>query len=99
MLKVYKLIASIIEPICPCFVSHYPTEQEKVYPYAEIKCPNVLPNNSFSDNNLLQIDIWDNKDTDTREIEGIADAINKALYPYHLNNIDIDIAIYYVFFE
>ena len=89
MLEVYTLIASIIEPICPCFVDHYPTDQNgettKVYPYCEIKFPNILPNNTFSDNNLLQIDIWDDKDTDIREIEGIADAIHKALNFYNVN--------------
>lgn len=91
MLDVYAIIANIIEPICPCWVGHYPTDQNgesnKVYPYAEIKFPNILPNNTFSDNNLLEIDIWDNKDTDIREIEGISDSIHKEL---NFFNVDTD---------
>jgi len=82
MLEVYALINSKIESIINTFVGHYPTDQEgvaKVYPYAEIKFPNILPNNSFSDNNLLTIDIWDDKDTDITEIEGLTDAIHKSL--------------------
>jgi hypothetical protein len=83
MLKVYELLSGIIEPICPCFVGHYPTEEKKVYPYVEIKFPTSIPNNSFSDNNLLQVDIWDDNDTDIREIEYITDLIHKALNRYH----------------
>lgn len=79
MLKLYALLSSIIDPICPSFADHYPEDEDKVYPYAEIKFPSVVPNNSFSDNNLLEIDIWDDKGTDIREIEGITDAIHAAL--------------------
>lgn len=101
MLEVYTLLSSIINPLCECYVGHYPTEQLdikgqpilKVYPYCEIKFPNILPNNSFSDNNLLQIDIWDNKDTDIREIEGISDAIHKALNFYNTNTDTFQMSI------
>ena len=86
MLELYGLLSNIIEPICPCFVGHYPTEEEKVYPYVEIKFPTAVPNNSFSDNNLLEVDIWDNKDTDIRDIEAITDNIHKALNKYHYIN-------------
>lgn len=79
MIALYKLISSIIEPICPCFADHYPEKEEKVYPYVEIKFPNSVPNNSFSDNNLLEVDIWDDKATDIREIETIVDTISKKL--------------------
>ncbi len=79
MLELYGLLAGIIDPICPSFADHWSEDQEKVYPYVEIKIPNALPNNSFSDNNLLEVDIWDDKATDIREIEGITDAIHKAL--------------------
>lgn len=91
MLDVYTMLSNIIEPIVPCFVGHYPTDQDgedkKVYPFAEIKFPNILPNNTFSDNNLLEIDIWDNKDSDPTEIESIADLIHKKLNFY---NVDTD---------
>jgi len=89
MLDVYTLLASIIEPIVPCWINHYPTFQEgqtvKIYPYAEIKFPTIIPNNTFIDNNLLEIDIWDNKDTDITEIETISDAIHKELNFYNVN--------------
>ena len=83
MLELYTLLSNIIEPICTCFIGHYPTELTKIYPYVEIKTPTSIPNNSFSDNNLLSIQVWNDKDTDIREIEGITDAIHKALNRFH----------------
>ena len=83
MLNLYSLLSGIIEPIVPCFVGHFPTTETKVYPFCEISFPNSLPNNSFSDTNLLSVTIWDNKDTDINEIEGITDAIHKALNRFH----------------
>ena len=93
MLELYKLLASIIDPICPSFADHFPEDAEKVYPYAEIKFPNALPNNSFSDNNLLEVDIWDDKGTDIREIEGIADAIHTALNRLQYNDAIMNVSI------
>jgi len=83
MLALYKLLSGIIDPICPCFVIHYPTKIKKVYPYVEIRFPTSIPNNSFSDNNLLEVDIWDNKDTDIRGIESITDLIHDELNSLH----------------
>jgi len=86
MLELYKLLSGIIDPICPSFADHYPEdveEADKDYPYVELKFPSALPNNSFSDNNLLEVDIWDDKGTDIREIEGIADVIHAALNRLH----------------
>lgn len=93
MLELYELLSGIIDPICPSFADHYPEDETKVYPYAEIKFPNALPNNSFSDNNLLEIDIWDDKGTDIREIEGIADAIHKALNRLQYNDAAMYVSI------
>lgn len=96
MLELYKILSNIIEPICTCYVDHYPTDQDgasKVYPYVEINFPNSLPNNSFSDNNLLEIDIWDNKDTDIREIEVITDAIHKELNRFHYIDATMQVSI------
>jgi hypothetical protein len=93
MLNIYTLLAGIIEPICPCYVDHFNEDEEKVFPYVEIKLPNILPNNSFSDNNLLEVDIWDDKATDIREIEGITDAIHKALNRLQYNDIAINVSI------
>jgi hypothetical protein len=93
MLNLYTLINSLIEPICPCFVDHYPEDEAKVFPYAEIQFPNSLPNNTFSDNNLLSITIWDDKSTDITEIEGIADAIHKALNRLQYNDMTMYVSI------
>jgi len=93
MLKLYALINSLVESICPCFVDHYPEDEEKVYPYAEIRFPNVLPNNSFSDNNLLEIDIWSDKGTDINGIEGIADSVNLALNRLQYNDASMYVSI------
>lgn len=93
MLEVYTLLSGIIEPICTCFVGHYPTEKKKVYPYVEINFPNAIPNNSFSDNNLLEVNIWDDKDTDIREIEGITDNIHKALNRLQYNDLKMNVSI------
>jgi len=93
MLNIYTLLAGIIEPICPCYVDHFNEDAVKVFPYVEIKLPNILPNNSFSDNNLLEVDIWDDKGTDIREIEGITDAIHTALNRLQYNDAVMNVSI------
>lgn len=93
MLELYTLIYNIVNPLCPCFADHYPEEDKKVFPYAEIKFPNALPNNTFSDNNILEIDIWDNKGTDITEIEGITDTIHKALNRLQYNDTKMNVSI------
>ena len=93
MLNIYTLLSSLIDPICPCFVDHFPEDETKVFPYVEIKFPNVLPNNSFSDKSLLEVDVWDDKATDIREIEGITDAIHKALNRLQYNNAVMNVSI------
>lgn len=92
MIDLYALLSGIIEPICPCFVQHYPTTLKKVYPYVEIN-ETISPNNQFSDVYITQIDIWDNKDTDITEIESISDAIHAALNYYNTVNSTIGISI------
>jgi hypothetical protein len=93
MLNIYTLLSSLIDPICPCFVDHFPEDETKVFPYVEINFINILPNNSYSDNNLLEVDIWDDKGTDIREIEGIADAIHKALNRLQYNDANMNVSI------
>ena len=93
MLKLYALLSNLIEPIAPCYVDHYPELEAKEYPYAEIHFPNVLPNNTFSDNNLLEVDIWDDKATDIREIEGITTAIHAALNRLQYNDAVMNVSI------
>jgi hypothetical protein len=93
MLELYTLIYNIIDPICTVFADHYPETETKVYPYAEIKFPNVLLNNEFSDKNLLEVDIWDDKGTDITEIEGIADAIHAALNRLQYNDAAMNVSI------
>lgn len=94
MLELYELINSNIESICSCYADHYPEDLEKAYPYAEISFPNISPNNTFSNLNLLQIDIWDDKSTDIREIEGIADEIDKRIKKLQINNDTMQVCIY-----
>jgi len=97
MLELYTLINSKIESFINAFVDHYPTDQEgaaKIYPYAEINFPNSIPNNSFSDNDSLTIDIWDNKDTDIRDIEGLTDMIHKAVNKTQYNDSVMNVSIY-----
>lgn len=93
MLELYTLIYNIVNPICPAFADHYPEGGKKVYPYAEIKLPNVIPNNSFSDNNLLEIDIWDNKGTDINEIESITNTIHAVLNRLQYNDSIMNVSI------
>ena len=93
MLDLYTLIYNIINPICPAFADHYPEEETKIYPYVEIKFPNALPNNTFSDNNLLEVDIWDDKGADIREIETITDSIHEALNRLQYNDMAMNVSI------
>ncbi|MBU3176091.1 hypothetical protein KPL47_06880 [Clostridium estertheticum] len=93
MVALYEILSNIIETICPCFVDHYPTTLDKVYPYVEISFPNVTPNNSFSDNNLLEVSIWHNLDTDIRAIETITDTIHKLLNKTHYLTSNMHVSI------
>lgn len=96
MLEIYKLISDVVEPICTSYADHYPEDTEnakRIYPYTEIKCPNTIPNNSYSDNILLELDIWDNKGTDITEIEGITDTIHQALNRLQYNGVNMNVSI------
>lgn len=101
MMDVYTLLYNMINPICECYVGHYPTMQlddngnqvPKVYPFAEINFPNISTNNSFSDNNLLEVDIWNNLDTDIRIIESLTDQIHLVLNRFHYIDADMQVSI------
>lgn len=93
MTNLYTLINDQIEHICDTFVDHYPEEEDKIYPYTEIKFTNIVPNNSFSDNNLLEINIYNDKGTDIRDIEGLTDAINLALNRFQYNDSEMNVSI------
>jgi hypothetical protein len=95
-MDVYTLIYNKIASIIDTFVGHYPTLQDgeaKVYPYAEINFPDISPNNSYSDKNQMTIDIWDNKDTDIVEIEGLTDAIHKVLNRLQYNDSTMNVSV------
>jgi len=92
MLKLYALLANIIEPICPCFVDHYPETETMRYPYVAIKA-STIPNNSFSDNNLLEVDVWSDNGPDITECETITAAIHKELNRLQVNNADFNLSI------
>lgn len=93
MMELSTLIYNQINPICNCFVDHYPENENKIFPYVEFKFPNILSNNSFSDKPLLEIDIWDDKGTDVREIENITDLIHKALNRLQYNDSVMNVSI------
>jgi hypothetical protein len=93
MLELFNLIYDIVNPICACFADHYPEDETKVFPYAEVIFPNVLINNEFSDKPQLKINIWDNKETDITEIEGLADCIHQALNRYQYNDAVMNVSI------
>lgn len=93
MLELYTLLSNIIDPICPSFADHYPEDETKVYPYVEIKFPNALPNNTFSDSNLLSINVWHNLGTDIKAIEVITDNIHKALNRLQYNDTFMNVSI------
>lgn len=84
--EIYDTICDLINPIVPTYADTYPPTEEKQYPYATITFPTITGNNEYSDNNLLQIDIWNNKSGDIREIEGIVDSIFKVLYKRIIND-------------
>jgi len=79
MLEVYKILYDLVNPLCPCYVDHYPDTEEKIYPYCEIKFPNVVDNNSNSDNYFLELNVFDNKAQDIRNIENLTDSIHNLL--------------------
>jgi len=93
MINLYTLINSQIENICSCFVDHYPEDEDKVYPYVEIKFPNILPHNSYWENVLMEIEVWDNKGTDIREIEGLVDLIDSKLKNLRYNDSFFNVSI------
>ena len=55
--------------------------------------PTFLPNNSYSDNNQLEINILDDKATDIREIEHITDAIHLVLNRLQYNDSKLQVSI------
>ena len=84
MLDLYDEMFSLINPIVTSYSDHYPTDKEaedghKIYPYAEFSFPNTMPNNEWSNNFLLSVDVWDNKSGIVKEIETLTDSIYQAL--------------------
>lgn len=94
MLELYKVIEEELKPIVTAYAEHYPTTLEKVYPYVEYTLPYSNPNNTYSDNHLLYVDIWDNKSGSVVEIENITDKIEKALNRLQINNETMQVCIY-----
>ena len=96
MLQLYALLSNMIQPTVETYVGHYPTLQDgenKVYPYAEILVNNAVPNNEYSDNDLLSINVYDNMDTDINRIESISTTILNLLkkFKYIDNNMQVSI--------
>lgn len=99
MLNLYDVIYAQISSITDVYADQYPVdklaqEENIVYPYATFSFPNVLINNEWSDNNIMYIDIWDNKSGQVEEIETITDSIYKALNRVKIMTEDMFIQIY-----
>lgn len=94
MLDLYSQINNVLNPICITYADHYPATLTKVYPYIEFSFQYAMPNNTYSDNNLLYVDIWDNKSGSVVEIETLADKVEKALNRLQINNDKMQICIY-----
>jgi hypothetical protein len=95
MLDLYKLIYNKINSICNSFADHFPESENKIYPYVEIKFPNITPSQSkLGDLNLLEIDIWDDKSTDITEIETIVTNIDKQLNKLQFIDDNLQVSIY-----
>lgn len=77
--EIYGFLNKQINPICPAYNDHYPEKDKKVFPYVEIKLPNINQANEYADNNQFELDVWDDKGVNINEIEGIADSINKKI--------------------
>ena len=93
MLDLYSLIYNTLNPICKTYADHYPTTLPKVYPYIEFSFQYAMPNNTYSDNNLLYVDIWDNKSGSIVGIETITDNVEKALNRLQVNNDKLQVCI------
>lgn len=88
MLNLYDYILEQIQPVCTCYSDNYPVDKEaeeghKVYPYAVLSMNSSIPNNEYSNNNLIYIDIWSNQHGIT-EVEILTDNIYKKI-----NNLKI----------
>ena len=94
MQELYDKIGELIGPIVTAYPEAYPTTLKKVYPYAEYKFPYETPNNTYSDNHLLYVDIWDNKSGSAIEIEDITDKIETALNRLQINTDTMQLCIY-----
>lgn len=98
MLNLYDYIIEEINPICECYSDEYPQDKEvaegkKVYPYATILMYTGIPNNEYSDDNLIYIDIWSNQHGIT-EVETLTDAIYNKLNKLKIMKDDMFIQIF-----
>ena len=84
MLNMYDYLIEQIDPIVTCYSDEYPQDKEsaengaKVYPYATVLMYSAIPNNEYSNNNLVYIDVWSNK-RGIEEVETLTDAIYNKL--------------------
>jgi hypothetical protein len=98
MLDLYKTILPIINPILTCYSDNYPVDKEaqdghKIYPYCTIRFPNTIPNNEYSNNISLVIDVWSNVNG-VQEVEIYADSIYNALNNQKIMTENMFIQIY-----
>lgn len=90
MLEIYKLISSQLSTLnIPVFADLYPLElaDNKIFPYIIFNFPSTL-NKNYSDLNLMEIDIWDNK-TSIVEIETIAKQVDDIFKRLKVNDVNM----------
>jgi hypothetical protein len=98
MLNLYDYMIEEINPICECYSDEYPQDKEaaegkKVYPYATILMYTGIPNNEYSNNNLIYIDIWSNQHGIT-EVETLTDDIYNKLNKLKIMKDDMYLQIF-----
>jgi hypothetical protein len=98
MLNLYDYLIEQIDPIVTCYSDEYPSDKEseegsKVYPYATVSFPFIIPNNEWSNNNLAYIDIWSNQHGIT-EVETLTDAIYNKLNKLKIMKDDMYLQIF-----
>lgn len=97
MLNLYDYILEQIQPICTCYSDDYPVDKEaaegrKQYPYIVLSMNSSIPNNEYSNNNLIYVDIWSNQHG-IEEVETLTDQIYKQLNSLKIMKDDMFIQI------
>jgi hypothetical protein len=77
LLKVYELINTILSDLGIEVYNEY-IPQDKPFPYIKFSCPSIGEGESYRQNILLYVDIWD-KNTDIINIENLSNEVDLRL--------------------